>query len=292
MSIVPKKVFFSGEETVVAEIGDIYTEPAYQRKGLFALLAHRCTEDAMACGIRFIYGLPNQQALPGWEKRGNFAIMPGVRIKSLIIPLDIKPLLQRKFHWLVGHYASSLFYTMIWGYFSLRKVFYRPPSSLTTEEITSIPPEWEEFWKEARTSFDFILARDGQTMNWRYFLNPNRYRFYIVREKQLIIGYLVYRIIFDASVTALVVADYLSLPGREKDLHVLLFKVLDDAVMAGVTKINVWSTANGGYIDAFKDFGFIERSEIPIIAYRNDYARSLQNSCRKWHFTVGDSDNV
>jgi GNAT superfamily N-acetyltransferase len=292
MSVVPKKALFKGSGKVVAEIGDIYTEPAYQRQGMFALLARRSTADAEARGIHFIYGLPNQQALPGWEKRGNFKIMSGVQIKSLVVPLDIKPLLQKDSRWLMGHYASSLFLTMMWVYFAVRKAIVRIPASLTVEEVTAIPPGWGDFWDEAKAPFDFILSRDRETMHWRYFLNPNRYRFYILREGRRITGYLVYRIIFDPAVTVLVIADYLSLPGREKDLRMLLFKVIHDAAIAGVTKVNAWCTASSGYIDTFKGFGFIERSDIPIISFQNDYSRSLQDQFRRWHFTVGDSDNV
>jgi len=290
-SVTPKQLFFRGRKYRVAEIGDTYTDLNYQRQGIFALLINRSTEDAVNKGMQFIYGTPNDKSLPGYEKKANYKTISGVNVKSLMIPLNIKPFIQRKSHWLIGSYAGSLFCTLVCGYFLVKRFL---SGSLATEieELETIPADWNDFWEKSREPYDFIFARDKKALIWRFFKNPNKYRFYVLKEKDQILGYLVYRIICDAEITTLLIADFLFLPGWETDLKALLFRILYDALDANVTRINAWCTRDSPYFKVFKEFGFIERVDIPIICFQNDFALTLLANSRTWHFTVSDSDNV
>ncbi len=290
-SVTPKRLFSKGREYTVAEIGDTYTNPKHQRQGMFALLINQSTKDAMAEGIDFIYGTPNNQSLPGYEKKANYKIIPGINVKSLVLPLDIKPFIQRRSHWLVGNYASSLFSTLVYGYFLVKKAL-SSPQAMQIEETEHIPDGWDDFWEKSRQSYDFIFDRDKRAIVWRFFKNPNKYRFYVLKEKNQIVGYLVYRIIYGPEIITLLIADFFFLPGRESDMKVLLFKVLEESMQSNVTKIAAWCTQDSPYFKVLKGFGFIERGDIPIICFQSDFALNLVKACQTWHFTVGDSDNV
>jgi hypothetical protein len=291
LSAAPKLLYFMGRERKVAELCDALTDSSYRRKGLFALLDNQITKDVLDSGIPFIYGTPNLIALPGHEKKANYRTIPGIKLKSLIIPLDPSWILENKNHWLIAKYASALFSSLALVYFLWKKLILNA-GSLPLEECRDVPEGWDEFWEQARSRYDFILARSKRAIQWRYLENPNRYRFYVLRENGRIVASLISRIMHDANVTSLVVADYLCLPGRERDLVALLFRILDDAQKSGAAKINVWCPEESPYYPVFKRFGFIERSEIPVIAYHNDFAVGIQKSCHSWHFTIGDSDNV
>ena len=54
-SLTPKFLYFKGKKGIVAEIGDTYTDPNYQRKGMFSLLINQTRKDAETKGIPFIY---------------------------------------------------------------------------------------------------------------------------------------------------------------------------------------------------------------------------------------------
>ena len=101
-----------------------------------------------------------------------------------------------------------------------------------------------------------------------------------------------YRIVYGLEIITLLIADFLFLPGRESDMKVLLFKVLEESMQNNVTKIGVWCTRGNPYFKVFKKFGFIERGNIPIICFQNDFALTLQDDFRTWHFAISDSDNV
>ena len=290
-SVTPKRLLLKRQEYQVAEIGDTYTDTSYQRRGLFTLLINMSTQDAFKEGINFIYGTPNNQSLPGYEKKADYKIIPGINVKSLVLPLDVKPFIQRRSHWLMGNYAASLFSTLVYIYFGFKKAL-SFSKAMQIEELECLPDGWDDFWEKSRQSYDFIFNRDKKMLIWRFFKNPNKYRFYVLREKNQIVGYLVYRIIYGPEIITLLIADFLFLPGRESDMKVLLFKVLEESMQSNVTKISTWCTQDSPYFKVLKGFGFIARGNIPIICFQSEFALNLVKACQTWHFTISDSDNA
>jgi hypothetical protein len=291
MSVTPKRLFLRGQENIVAEIGDIYTVFKYRRYGLFPLLANQSTKEALEKDINFIYGLPNAQAKPGWEKRANYKTIPNINIKSLVFPINIDFFFQKRGYWLIGNLAGSLFSTLVYGYLLTKKVLVQKQGK-EIEELKKVPDDWNEFWEESRKVYDFILCRDCDAIRWRFIESPNKYKFYLFRDNGKIIGYLVYRIIFGEELKNLTVADYLFIPGHEKEIRILLAKILKDALFAGVNIISAWCPTGSPYFEFFKKFGFLVRNDIPIICFQNDFSNELKASCQLWHFTVSDSDNI
>ena len=131
-----------------------------------------------------------------------------------------------------------------------------------------------------------------KTIEWRFVNHPNKYRFYILKQHNELIGYLTYRILHEKGITNLVIADFLVLKGREEYLKSLLFRVLKDSIEQSVTKISIWCPQNSPYFRILKDFGFISTAKVPVICYQNDFASEVQDGCQKWHFTISDSDNI
>jgi GNAT superfamily N-acetyltransferase len=292
MSLVPKSLYFLGERHIVGEIGDIYTEPDYQRQGLFALLAGETTREALGRGISFIYGLPNEQARPGWEKRANFKTVSGIGLTGLVFPLDITAAIQnRSGSRLLGGCAASLHSTLLSAWLVYKKSF-NSNAAGQVEEIEELPEDWDEFWEEARTGHDFILCRDRKAMGWRFFANPEKYRLLLLREKGRIAGYIVCRTVCDPHNTVVHVADYLAVPGREGAIGTLLLRICREAAQSNAAKISAWCPKASPYFRVFRRSGFLARNEIPLIIYRNDFSLTVEERCRSWHFTVGDSDNV
>lgn len=95
-SVTPKRLIVGGQEIAGAEIGDTYTDANYQRQGMFLLLINQSTQDALARGVQFVYGTPNTQSLPGYEAKANYLRIPSLQLTSLSLPINVKPLLQRK----------------------------------------------------------------------------------------------------------------------------------------------------------------------------------------------------
>jgi hypothetical protein len=290
MSVTPKHLFLMGAEQSVGEIGDIYTDPRYQRQGMFALLANASTREALEAGMSLIYGLPNQEAQPGWEKRAGYRILSRIGIRSLMLPLNVRPLIQRKSHWLLGLWAGTVYMSFFQAYFLTRRAMTKSKPDI--EKIDDLPDNWDDFWDQARKRYDFIVSRDRRALKWRFFESPDKYGFYVARQAGKITGYLVTRSICDSEAATLYLADFLFLPDCESDLTALILVVLGEALKGNATKINAWCTRGNPCYRILRNFGFMDRSGVPIIVYWNDLASQVEETCSNWHFTIGNSDNI
>ena len=67
-SLTPKQLIFKNQLIDIAEIGDVYTDTEYQRQGMFSLLGNETRKESESRDLNFIYGPPNEAALPGWIK--------------------------------------------------------------------------------------------------------------------------------------------------------------------------------------------------------------------------------
>ena len=293
LSNTPKRLFVRGEGRLVAEIGDANTDPQYQRQGMLALLINQSTRDALDKGIQGVYSTPDTKtpSLPAFIKKANYLPQQGLDIQSLIFPIDIGPFVQAHTHWLIGHYAGSLFLTLVYLYYLVMKGLNHRSQAFTVDELLALPDDWDNFWDKARQSYDFIFEKNKQALTWRFFRNPNKYKFYIVKNKDEIVGYIVYRIVNDDDIKRLIIADFLFLPGYEFHFKVLLLKVFEDALRIGANLISSWCIKGSNYYKFFKKFGFIKRGNILLIWFQNEFASALKNGHR-WHFTISDSDNV
>ena len=291
-SLTPKILYVKGKKQIVAEIGDTYTDPDYQRKGMFSLLINQTRKDAESKGIPFIYGTPNKQSLPGYEKKANFIVIKSINVNSMTFPVNISPKISRKTHWLLGNLIGYFYLIFILSLYGLKKFIIKTYSMERINEINKIPNDWDDFWEKAHVSHDFIFSRDSKAMEWRFVNHPNKYRFYILKQQNEIIGYLTYRTLNENGITKLFIADYLFLKGSEEKLKTLLFKVLKDSIEENVTTISIWCSQDSPYFEILKDFGFISRGNVPVICYQNDFASEVQYGCQKWHFTISDSDNI
>ncbi|MBK8499336.1 MAG: GNAT family N-acetyltransferase [Flavobacteriales bacterium] len=88
--VFPVRVRLAGGDHLAAQSGDTMTDPAHQKKGLFIRLAMRTYELAQANGVRFIFGFPNENSRPGFERRLTWRFtghLQDYRLTARIFPL-------------------------------------------------------------------------------------------------------------------------------------------------------------------------------------------------------------
>jgi len=290
-SVTPKLLVCKGEEIKVAEIGDTYTHPDYWRQGMFSLLINQTRKDAEKKGINFVYGTPNKLSLPGYQKKANFNIIQNLHVRSLIFPVNIKPNIQKRSHWIPGSIIGSIVSIFSYFYFKIKNIFFFLDKTLVVEEINQVPHDWSNFWNQAKQEFEFIINRDAKAMVWRYLDNPNKYKLILLRKKKTLVGYMVYRLINDDIFKNIMIADYLTLPGEENAIYVGINHIINNAFKIGVNQVGLWCVEDGSYFKLLKKKGFFARGNVPVICYQNEFAQEI-NNCTSWHFTIGDSDNI
>jgi hypothetical protein len=293
LSNTPKHLLIAGQQHLVAEIGDAFTDPEYQRQGMQTLLTVQSIQDAVGSGIQGIFSTPDHRtpSLSAFVNRANFLPLAGPEVKSLVLPLNLGLLFRQRGHWLAAQYVGALHLTLAFIYFWLMKGLHSA-SRLEIVELKSLPENWDRFWEKCRQPYEAIFTRSREALTWRFFRNPNRYTFYAAMDQGELAGYAVHRVSDDTGNRTLVLADFLFLPGREAHLNALLLKVLEDGLKAGVSHIYTWCCSKSPYYGLLRKYGFMKRNDILLIWFQNEFASLLQEHNGKWHFTISDSDNV
>lgn len=290
-SLVPKRLYFKNRKVIVSEIGDTYVDVNYRRNGLFTIVGNKTRKDATDEGIHFVYGLPNKLALPGWKKRANFRVMENLIVRSFIRPTDFRSILQKKIHWSLSMIFGSFLTLVSFIYFRFKVLVSYTNRSLSIHEEDHLPDDWDDFWTKAKEGFDFIIERDRSAMEWRYFKNPNKYKYIFIRKNNVLVGYLIYRIIHDDESKKLMIADYLTIPGHEDALSEGIIHVVNLSFKYCASVSALWCVEAGPYQKVFSRYGFIDREAIPVISYKNEFSDQIE-LCSSWHFTLADSDNI
>lgn len=89
--VFPIVATYKGQDIKIAQSGDTMTHPNHQKKGLFTMLAKETYKLAKEEDIDFVFGFPNENSLPGFEKKLDWKFyghMKQFTIKSGGIPLS------------------------------------------------------------------------------------------------------------------------------------------------------------------------------------------------------------
>jgi len=290
-SVTPKRLMLDGHEMAAGEIADAYTDSAYQRQGMFPLLARQSTQEALNRGMDIVYSTPDRSSpsLQVFEKKANYLQMNNLYLSVLSLPINLTPVFQRKMHWLLANYAGAIAATFEFLGLAVQKM---ASPTMSVDEVSEIPDDWEEFWQSCAARYDFLLARDRAAMEWRFFRHPDNYTLFVARSEGKISGYAVCRIIHGDELSVMCVADYLFRPGTERNLRSVLVHIVSAALHAGVAAVNVWCPTDNPHCRVFRQFGFLARGRVALVAFRNELTESLAQRKLRWHFTLADSDNV
>lgn len=108
--VFPVLVSIGGRPVLAAQSGDTMTAPEHQKKGLFVRLARMTYDLAKANDVKFIFGFPNENSLPGFERKLGWTFnghLHDFRITTNAIPLcelSSKVTLLRPFYtWIRAH---------------------------------------------------------------------------------------------------------------------------------------------------------------------------------------------
>jgi GNAT superfamily N-acetyltransferase len=289
-SFTPKRLKIGSQMPGAAEIGDTYTHPAYQRRGIFSTLVQSVKQDALDNhDIEFIYGTPNQESLPGYETKLNFPRIPGLQVVNMVRPLKIERVALGRFGsvWRAKVVAMGMRFVYA-AWYRPRKPF----SAIQVAEVESFPPEINLLWSAVADAYDVIMVRDSTYLEWRFGGNPDEYAIVIMYDSQQVIGYVITKPGLWKGLKVLYIADYLTLPERKAAFDVALFAILKHAQSQEMDMISCWSVGTSEYAQVLKEHGFLRFRDVPIICYANELGTRVINTDYKWHFTMADSDNI
>lgn len=290
-TITPKKFLMMNEEIICAEIGDTFTSADYQRKGLFTRLVDSARNEAEKNGINFIYGTPNTNSLPGYQKKLNFGIIPNLQIYNFVYPINITKILNVKIN---NVFISSLMSSIVTPFFKIKKMISFPDidKSIQIFPFTKSEDYIDEIWEEEGSKYDCINIRNSEYIKWRYLDNPDSYNFLLATKDKKPVGYIVLKDGLWNNLKVGYIADIFTVDRGDQ----IVFKSLIEYarkyfINEGFDMISMW-IQKGVYANRLGSFGFRQYKSIPVICYNNDLRDRIISKNLKWYFTMSDSDNI
>ncbi|MDP4681123.1 MAG: GNAT family N-acetyltransferase [Cyclobacteriaceae bacterium] len=290
-SITPKSLLVNNKLIPAAEIGDTYTDIEYQGKGLFSTLINQSREEANELGIKFVYGTPNNQSLPGYQKRANFDVVESIDVRSLRFQVIVDKVLRKKGGWFLANLGNLAFGFFVRVYNTWLNLKSPLESFIIVEEKLELPPDWNNFWAKASAEWDFIFNKDFDSMFWRYMQSPDKYKLLVLRSNLDMVGFCVCRFVSDVSGTNIVISDFLTLREHSESLKSAIRHLISLGLEKEVKSISLWCEAKSPYFLVFRSSGFLNVSSIPLITHKDAFLEHLK-SIERPHFVMGDSDNI
>jgi len=170
----PKRIISNEKQYKVLEIGDTYTDPEFQRQGIFSGLVNATVERSNNEGYESIYGTPNENSLPGYENKLGFKRVSKLGLCLWVFPINIGAALTNsnsdKKHTKEVLSKISAFYAGIG----------KPSANVTEIKLTeSLDPLSNVDKIAGDQAKKFRLVRDLEYLNYRIVENPERDRYCI-----------------------------------------------------------------------------------------------------------------
>lgn len=290
-SITPKKMLFQKKLFTTAEIGDTFTHPDFQRKGIFSQVVNKVRSISENENINFIYGTPNTNSLPGYKKKLNFDVLRSVDVKNFVYPINFLNILQKKIKSKLIILPLSFILKQL---FEFKNYFFKPKLNNTVffEEIEVFPKIIDDLFKDLNLNYDFLTNRNSEYLNWRFINNPDKYKCFLAKNEDKIIGYIVLKRGTWSELSVGYIADLFVFDENE----VNYFKYLINFAITYFKNkkydmISIW-LQTGPLSKILKKYGYLSFKDIPIICYKNNVGNKFLNSNYNWYFTLADSDNI
>ena len=146
---------------------DTFTNPSYQRQGIFVELAEKTYQSAKDDGVELVFGFPNQNSYLGFVKKLGFIDPFGFVVYKL--PLK------------TGYFTKR-----IPGLAWLPQIplkFITLPNDISLEEVTALPEDFGDALTGFQSIAPMMVERSESYLNWRYFSCPDRtYRCHIMKK--------------------------------------------------------------------------------------------------------------
>lgn len=289
-TITPKRIQLRGKPTLGAEIGDTFTHPDYQRQGMFSALVSLTREKASLARMEFIYGTPNDQSRPGYEKKLNFAQVPSSRVYNYVRPLNVAPVLSVH----LGRPNVARLLAPVIGLAFHTVYRFRSPGKkgVDISLVSEFPQDITDLFEHCASKYGWILRRDKEYLDWRFLANPDQYHIWIASREGKTAGYLVTREGHFGELRGGYLADFLVKEDFPEVFQELLFSAASSLRSAGVDFLAAWAVKASLYQRILSRCGFLQLKPVPIICYKNDVGLQFVEGQHRWHFTISDSDNI
>jgi hypothetical protein len=291
-SMTPKRIKILDSIVDGAETGDTFTHPEYQRRGIFTGLFRSASEAGLDAKLDFIYGLPNEDSQAGYEKKLDYAQI-SIKMYGMIKPIFPLPTLKKM---LKPSFLGNILSPVLRVAFKLvfkAGTMGAAGSGVSVKVDPNFPDDIDVLWEQTSKNYDVMLVRTRDYLEWRYVTNPDSYSILIARKSDgAISGYMVTKLGVYGGVPVGLIVDYLTLEDDPNIFKQLLISATKEFYRKKVSFVLAYTIKSNFYYKILSKTGFIPRGKHSIICYKNKIGNQVLTGDYRWHFTMGDSDNI
>lgn len=258
---------------------DTMADPDYRLRGLFMAVARHAFEYWRERGAAFVYGLPNEQSRPGFEKLGLKSVFP---VRWRRYPISPFSIWSRR----LGLGAPISMLDALWFAARLKR---KLPHGLDLVDAADADDRFDRIW--ARNAHDGVtsIVRDTAWVRWRYQNAPaSDYRLLIANDDRGPAGYAAYRVHDRTGFITEIFA------GELKVRLALLYGAISRLRSAGAQSVHTLSVPGGTYDELCDRLGFLigENFHFAVCPLASDSSVSDIADPRSWDLSGGDFDVV
>jgi hypothetical protein len=250
----------------LAELGDTHTHPDFQRQGHFGAIGLHTIETFLSAedGEALVYGLPNDNALPGWQSRCGCEVWPEMNIRALTLAMSARP----------KYWRRSLFFG--------DGLQLRPLNNFGAERVI------DEFWNRMADPAH-LISKTGSWWRWRYAEATEPYTTYVATRGDIIVGWCVLkRVELLPLVGRTTVCDIVT---ANSETQAEILGVLLKRIVRPLDAVSIWVQSGTALDGVARELGFEEVRQVPIVFYDN-YTYQRFRAGRVPLLSAGDTDNV
>ena len=287
-AIAPKTIQIDGHKIVIGKTMDMFTDPAYQGKGLIKRCTDAVFQEAKSSEMGGWYVTPSVNSYPifkeKWGYREDLHLIYRARILdySEVLSAAIKP---RRLGHAVGVVADAVLSV-------LPKRAAGLGDGYETVTIGRFGAEADELWAEVAAGYKVALVRDAAYLNWRYIDNPDDYWVIGVSQVGKLIGLMVLTTTVRRGIKVGEIMDYVCAVDDRATFNELVRLALVDFEQRGCALAQAWSI-KGTTRDAWmtKAGLFLARTEVKFLI-SPQYPSPAIYDPEAWLLTQGDGNDV
>ena len=306
-SLTLKRIWFRNQVVRGAEIGDLYTHPAFLRVSahrdsrgggeyLQRSVLGRCASDtihrASERGISLLYGTPNKLARPGLEKRLGFLTHPTHRNTRFVRPtvggLVARVPVLRPVSGVLSA-CEAVLEKLLRALAALRA-----GRRYELGRLDQPSDRLDELWDRLKGQREFSLVRDRKYFQHRFFTHPvATYRVHTASDHGQLRGVMVTRVMRTRTGRRVAcIVDWLVDASQPQLFPWLLTHAIHECDWKRLDGFQLWCGLPGVYASTLRRLGFIRMSESPIIFLQNALGNAVLRAGPTLDFTLATSDNV
>lgn len=261
---------------------DFFVDPAYQLRGVGAVLSEVTTDAApLTMGVEVSDAARRSFLRAGWS---DFGIIP-----TYVRPIDVAAVARDRDVPLPGVVTAAL--DLAGRAITATAHGAAKAAGIRLQEVERFDERADEIWRDCRRHYAVVGRRDASTLNWRYVAFPRRgyYRCFYLWHGDDPVGYAVLGS-KDGAIEAGRIVDYLCPP----KYAALLLSGCVRALQRSGADLVYCMQQSPRHRRAFAAAGFLRRSSgfpLMMIAKRVDArTRAIVSDPSNWYVTYGDSN--